>query len=529
MTPVLTERDGARLLELYAADDLGSYLKGVSQVLAERFGREEFAIHLFDRRRKPFLEYESRSGLGEQEDLAFQPLRVRGGDLGRLGLEEAIEDPSGEFEEFCAHLALGLYFHKFIDQQGQLIDESLSHVQALKAMGEMLGELDRELVLNKILKFFVDLLDAEVGAAILCEDGEPISEACWGLPEEVLVELVKAVENGQIEEMGLTQRVHLTGECCGRFSLGSILHLTIDLQSPHSAQIFLVSGEHLEVKTQQRDLLRSCRSIGGIALQKALDHEEQIRQHRLNEQLAVAREIQLKLLPEKLPQTDRLAIAGLSVPAQFVGGDYFDVIELPGGDLLAIVADVSGKGPQAAIRMSGLQAITHSLSFQDLGPGEVLGRLNHILGTGRLAGHFITACCLRFSEGGRLVTLASAGHDPVIHGQADNSDQPTRLVEEVGGLPLGLRSDETYEETTFELAPGDRLLVYTDGMTDARNAQGEFFGEERLSDSLVDAGDKDAQGYLDGLMAELEKYRIDGSWPDDLTALSFYYRPEGTV
>ncbi len=525
MSQVLTDRNGALLLELYSADDLENYLQVISRILAERFGREDFAIHLYDRRRNVFPEYESSPGFGDREDLEFLPLKVRGGDLGRLGLEQAVEDPNDEFEEFCAHLALGLYFHKFIDQQGQLIDESLSHVQALKAMGEMLGELDRDLVLNKILKFFVDLLDAEVGAAILSDGEETIAEACWGLPEEVLVELVKAVDNGQVEKTGLAQRVHLKGECCGQFSLGSILRLTIELKPPFNAQIFLVSGEHLEVKPQQRDLIRSCRSIGGIALQKALDHEEQIRQHRVNEQLAVAREIQLKLLPENLPQTELLAVAGLSVPAQFVGGDYYDVIKLPCGDLMAIVADVSGKGPQAAIRMSGLQAITHSLGFQDFGPGEVLGRLNHILGTGRLAGHFITACCLRISQGGRHVTLASAGHDPVIHGRPD---QPPRLVEDVGGLPLGLRSEEVYEETTFELAAGHRLLIYTDGMTDARNDKGDFFGEERLVTSMAQAGDKDAQGYLDGLMNELEDYRINGSWPDDLTALSFYFRPEGT-
>lgn len=526
MSPTLTHHDRAPLLELYSADDLGTYLDVVSRILSDRFGRDAFAIHLFDRRRNAFLEYESLPGMSERKDLTVQALRVRDDDLGQLSLELPVEDASGEFEEFCGHLALGLYFHKFIDQQGQLIDESLAHVQALKLMGEMLGELDRELVLNKILKFFVDLLDAEVGAAILSDEDETIGQARWGLPEEVLVELVKAQEQGQVEDEGLARRVRLSGDCCGKFSLGSILSLTIELKAPFSVQLFLVSGEHLEVKSTQRDLMRSCLGIGGIALQKALDHEEQIRQHRVNEQLAVARDIQLKLLPETLPQTERLAIAGLSVPAQFVGGDYYDVIELPGGDLMAIVADVSGKGPQAAIRMSGLQAITHSLGFHDFGPGQVLGRLNHILGTGRLAGHFITACCLRFSEGGRVVTLASAGHDPVIHGRPD---QPPRLIEEVGGLPLGLRSDETYEETRFELDSGHRLLIYTDGMTDARDTSGEFFGEDRLVASVGRAGDTDAQGYLDGLMGELEDYRIDGSWPDDLTALSFYYRPERTV
>lgn len=524
MNLALSDSVSALLKQLYSAEDLAGYYRVVADILRERCGVSEFAVLLFDRRHERFLEFESRPGFATEPDHDEYPLRVHDGDLGVLSLAESVRDADA-LAELCDHVAMALYYHKFTDQQGRLIDESLAHVQALKAMGELLGELDQELVLNKTLKFFVDLLDADVGAARLCDAEGPVSEARWGLPGDVLAELVAAVKEGHVQDEGIVQRVQLPGQRIDAFSLGSVLHLPIGLNPPHSAQIFLVSGDELEVGSHQRELMTSCRLIGGIALQKALDHEEAIRQQRMKEQIAVAKEIQEKLLPDALPAVDRVALAGLSRPSLGVGGDYYDVLELENGDLLAIVADVSGKGIQAAIRMSGLQAMLHSLVYQDLGPGSVLGRLNHFLGTGRLRGHFITACCLRLEPDTGRVRLASAGHEPVILHQPGEA---SRLVEEVGGLPLGLRADQDYEELELRLRDGARLLLYTDGLTDTRSSHGELFGTAPLMSGIAAAGDGQAQACLDAILAQVDAFRGDMPWPDDLTAVTIHYRTEGT-
>jgi sigma-B regulation protein RsbU (phosphoserine phosphatase) len=421
-------------------------------------------------------------------------------------------------------VGVALYYHKFIDQQSRLIDESLAHVQALKAMGELLGELDEELVLAQILKFFVDLVDAEVGAAILRDGSHSVTESRWGLPAEVLEEMVAAVDEGQVKVEGIFQRVLLPAGRFASFSLATVLHLPIALKAPHGANVFLVSGERLDVSAHRQELIESCLNIGGIALQKALDHREQIRQHRLNEQLKVAKEIQSKLLPAELPRLARLDIAGVSLPALAVGGDYYDVFTLPGGDLLAIVADVSGKGIQAAIRMSGLQAMMHSLVFQDLRPGEVLERLNELLVTSRLQGHFVTACVLRVERGGGRIRMASAGHEAVLRA---SPGEPAHPVEAPGGLPLGLRSGQEYPEHALELDAGDRLLVYTDGMTDARDPSGALYGAGRLSERLAAEPTETSAALLDRLVDDLERYRGEQPWSDDLTALTFHYQSEG--
>jgi len=517
-------QDSSVLLDLYGAEDRAEFHRALTDILAEGFGVRDFAVHLLDRRRRRFLELESTPGAADRLDAGTQlPLRVQGADLGLLTLPDAVGD-SPELTAFGSHVALALYFQKLIDQQGRLMEESLAHVQALKAMGDLLGELEPELVLNKTLKFFVDLVGAEVGAARLLADGRCLHEARWGLPAEVLSELVAIVAAGASEEEGWLRHLPLPRQRFAGFSLGAALYLPFALRSPYTAQVFLLSGEAIEIGQHRAELVGSCHAIGGIALQKSLDHLEQIRQHRLNEQLKVAKEIQAKLLPSVLPSRAGLDIAGLSLPAQAVGGDYFDVLELTGGDLLAIVADVSGKGIQAAIRMSGLQALMHSLGCEDLQPEQVLMRLNEYLGRGGLSGHFVTACVLRIAADGRRVRFASAGHEAALIARADGE---CAGVERPGGLPLGLRPAQRYPETELTLAPGDRLLVYTDGITDTRNGAGELYGLPRLQAQLAAAGHKGAQAWLDELVADLERFRGQVPWADDLTALAFHHHVEG--
>ena len=525
MSSALIAGDDLALLDLYGAEDRADFQRALAGILADRFGVQDFAVHLVDRRRRRFLELESAPGAAERL-AAGTPLalRVQGAELGLLSLPGSVSD-SAELATFSDHVALALYFQKFIDQQGRLMEESLAHVQALKAMGDLLGELEPELVLNKTLKFFVDLVGAEVGAARLLAEGRCLHEARWGLPAEVLSELVEVVGAGVGEGGGWLQHIALPRERFAGFSLGAVLYLPFELRPPYAAQVFLLSGEEIEIGQHRTELVGSCHAIGGIALQKSLDHLEQIRQHRLNEQLKVAKEIQAKLLPSVLPSRAGLDIAGLSLPAQAVGGDYFDVLELPGGDLLAIVADVSGKGIQAAIRMSGLQAMVHSLGFQDLQPEQVLVRLNEVLGRGGLSGHFVTACVLRVAADGRRVRFASAGHETVLIARADSG---CAGIDRPGGLPLGLRADQRYPETELSLAPGDRLLVYTDGITDTRNSAGELYGLDRLQARLATAAAGGAQAWLDGLVADLERWRGQTPWSDDLTALTFHHHAEGT-
>jgi serine phosphatase RsbU (regulator of sigma subunit) len=294
--------------------------------------------------------------------------------------------------------------------------------------------------------------------------------------------------------------------------------MPIELKASFSAELFFVSGDEMAPGGRVCELAASCQVMGEIALQKALDHEEQIRQHRVNEQLLVARDIQRHYLPSSLPGHPDLSIAGRSLPALFVGGDYFDALEMENGEILALIADVSGKGIQGAIRMAGLRAILHSLPWENLTPGEALERLNQYLNRDAMAGQFITACCVSFCHKGASFKLATAGHDPAI--LIGGGGTVTEL-ECPGGLPLGIRPDQSYPVSEIPWQTGDKLLLYTDGITDTRNDKRDQFGIERVTANFIGSGDRSPEQDLEHLFATLEGFRGKAPWADDLTMMTF--------
>ena len=192
-------------------------------------------------------------------------------------------------------------------------------------------------------------------------------------------------------------------------------------------------------------------------------------QARSAAELAAAREIQQQLVPDSLPSLPGLHIEAAYIPAEEVAGDFYQVIEQPGGSALIIVGDVSGKGLKAA--MTGTLAIgaLRTLARENLNPAELLRRLNHQICEAKNGG-FITCCCARIDSEG-AVTLANAGHlSPYSEGKE---------IEVPSGLPLGLVPDMEYSEIQFDLAPGRTLTLVSDGIVEASDASGELYGFER--------------------------------------------------
>jgi len=192
-------------------------------------------------------------------------------------------------------------------------------------------------------------------------------------------------------------------------------------------------------------------------------------QARSAAELAAAREIQRRLVPATLPAVEGYRIESAYLPAQEVGGDFYQVLEQKDGTHLIVVGDVSGKGLKAA--MTGTLAIgaVRSLAADGLGPAELLTRLNRQLAQ-EPDGGFITCACLRVSLNGRVV-IANAGHPAPYRNGAE--------IDLDGDLPLGIVEDVTYKETEFTLETGQTLTLLSDGVVEARSASGELFGFER--------------------------------------------------
>ncbi len=208
--------------------------------------------------------------------------------------------------------------------------------------------------------------------------------------------------------------------------------------------------------------------------------EERQQRKQLSHEADEAQIIQQALFPKSSPFVPGFAITGASLPAGAVGGDWYDFIQL-GNDLLGIVlADVSGKGMPAALLMSATRGMLRSLAEACQCPGDVLNRLNRLLVNDFPLGRFVTLLYGVLDPKARTIAIANAGHLRPLLALDGRSD----VVETGSGLPLGMPS-ESYERHMIELKPGARLVLYSDGITEAENERGEEYGVERLREHVL--------------------------------------------
>jgi sigma-B regulation protein RsbU (phosphoserine phosphatase) len=194
-----------------------------------------------------------------------------------------------------------------------------------------------------------------------------------------------------------------------------------------------------------------------------------------------AREIQQGLMPKEIPQVSGLEISGSWRPARVVGGDYFDVFALGESRLGLCIADVSGKGMPAALLMSNLQAVFRALASDSISPRQLTEKANRVMWRNTTEAKFITFFYARLDAEARTLQYTNAGHNAPILTHTDGTQ--TRLEE--GGVILGAFQERVYEQGEIELRPGDRLVMFTDGVSEAVNAEGEEFGEERIVEASL--------------------------------------------
>lgn len=261
------------------------------------------------------------------------------------------------------------------------------------------------------------------------------------------------------------------------------------------------------------DVLREQIEFGVAARrEQSLKAEADRRACERDRQIEEAREIQRRLVPKEIPQVCGCNIAFAWRPAEAVSGDYFDVLKFDDSRVALVVADVSGKGLPAALLMSNVQAAVKAFASADPSPAEVCTRVNRVIASNIADDKFITLLyCLVDCRAGRL-SYANAGHNAGI--LVRKSGATARL--ERGGAVLGPFPERSYEQGEVEIRPGDRVLLFTDGITEARNEAGEEFGEERLIRLAVDNRALDACELQEVVTRAVSDYARD-SFHDDAT------------
>ena len=239
----------------------------------------------------------------------------------------------------------------------------------------------------------------------------------------------------------------------------------------------------------------------------------------LDREMKVVEEIQHSLLPAKVPEIPTLDLAIHYHTSRRAGGDYYDFFPLPGGRWGILIADVSGHGTPAAVLMAVTHSIAHTLPGSAEPPGNLLGYLNCHLGARytRDTGTFVTAFYAIYDPATRQITYASAGHNPPRLKRCADGTRST--LDGVQRLPLGISAEETYPERTLQLQPGDQLVFYTDGVTDAEDAAGRLFGIDRL-DRVLAGCENTAPDVLGAILRALDDFTAGHPADDDRTLVA---------
>jgi sigma-B regulation protein RsbU (phosphoserine phosphatase) len=243
--------------------------------------------------------------------------------------------------------------------------------------------------------------------------------------------------------------------------------------------------------------------------------EERVTHQAMERELAIARDVQARLFPERMPYAPFLEASAICLPARTVSGDYYDFMDI-GAGYDAVVADVSGKGISAALVMASLQAALRSLYVRDgrsapPDPALVLTHLNRQLHASMEPARFVTLFLVRYRGGGKL-EYCNAGHNPAALVRGAQVEWLSS-----GGLLLGPFPDLVYESASVSVQPGDLLCLYTDGVTEAESPTGEHFGEERLAQALCDTAGRPAREVQAAVLERVQAWRAGREAGDDVT------------
>jgi serine phosphatase RsbU (regulator of sigma subunit)/CRP-like cAMP-binding protein len=252
-----------------------------------------------------------------------------------------------------------------------------------------------------------------------------------------------------------------------------------------------------------------------IAIENARLYEAEKAYHRMREEVRLAARIQGDLLPKVHPQIDGYDVAGTSIPAQEVGGDYFDYIPVDKGQWAVCLGDVSGKGLPASLVMANLQATLRGQTYPGVSVKDCVARSNRLLHRSTSIDKFVTLFYGILDTASHRLTFSNAGHDnPYFL----SDGRPDRRLS-TGGIVLGAIEEFPFQEESIEFHPGDLLVVYSDGIAEAMNKKGDFFGEERIAEAVAKHRACPAAELMEKILSTVRKFVGKHPQSDDMTLL----------
>ncbi len=388
----------------------------------------------------------------------------------------------------------------------------------IRAGRELSGNLPLNELFNLIMNLSIDAVGAARGVLMTIEGDELVARAARGegfrisgaVRDRVIKEKTSLlVRDARLDE-AFAERMSIVQQ-----QIRSMLAVPLQTDDRVIGLIYLDSPHFVhEFTKDDLNLLTVMANVAAIRIEHTRLAEVEQAERLLAKELEQAAEIQQRLLPAYAPQVPGVDLAGYNAPCRTVGGDYYDFLTYPDGRVAMLVGDVAGKGMPAALLMSSLQARAQVLFDDPVDLAPLVTRLNRIIASNCPSNRFISFFIAVLDPKSGQMTYVNAGHNPPL--VARSSGEVERL--EGTGLILGILPAAKFEQRTSTLDPGDVLVLFSDGVTEAcRPDVDEEFGEDRLADALARLKDLPARAIVESINQQLQEFTAGAPPADDIT------------
>lgn len=340
--------------------------------------------------------------------------------------------------------------------------------------------------------------------------------------DEAIIRIIEAKKKELTRYDVLEDRKYrdVSGVCAKNFES---LHASLIVPLVFQGELIglLNFGEKKSGKFYTREdinLMHTLAGQGAVAIENARLFREYIEKQQIEQELSIARDLQMSMLPATCPKIEGFKIAAITIPAKEVGGDFFDFIETGRNKLGIIIGDVSGKSVSGALVVAASRISFRMLSDEKFGIGEIMNKANLHTRRDIKQGIPIALLYAILDTNDHTMRLSSAAQMQPIHVSSKTGE--IKFIETIGdNFPLGVLEDVEYKETSFHLNPGDKVILYTDGVVEAMNSNREMFGFDNLLQVIRDSQSIDTDSLLNKIIDSIQKFMNDTPQHDDMTVI----------
>ncbi len=417
------------------------------------------------------------------------------------------------------------------------IREALASIKRLNALVQASHLLNSSLNLKKILATLLDVatknLNADRGTIYLLDadrkelwsqvlKGDETMEIRLPLGKGIAGTIAKTGETINLKDAYKDKRFNKDIDAKSGFRTKSMLCMPMKNKSGKIVGVFQILNKHKgHFDKNDEHFLADLSIPASLAIENARLHQAELENQRVEKELEVAARIQQQLLPRELPEMPGVHLTAMTIPCHTVGGDFYDVIKIDQDKIAIVIADVTGKGIPAALLVSTLQASLHAYVEQGLSPTDLVMKLNKVINENSTPEKFITFFICIYDIPTWTLRYVNAGHNhPFVLYEKGGLEPLSK-----GGFCLGVFTDNRYEEGHVQMNPGDTLILYTDGITEAMNPKHDMYGEARLYLTIHKLLEKNVKEIEQGILADLQTFSSGAPQSDDVTMVLMKIHP----